>query len=472
MRRTGILDETPGGALAVIAALVFFGAVLASTPVLAESGSKDGEGADAPAVYLHHPEDVGKGVSSIVARRIGSVLRDQLSSNPGVDLADAFEPGELYDGKSISDAKSLYTSGIGLLRAGEYKRAKKKLESAVKIFDRRLVYLRDYDVLADAYANLAAAYHHAGYDFDARKYIKRFAHLRPNAELTRDWFPPELKRKVSEEQKNVDEAGTGTLQVKTNPKGAVIYLDGEKKGTSPVTLEGVTYGFHYIAAEGEKRRARAVRVFGRDKKQQLKFDLSKDAENQSEDIPAFYRGMRQTLRTGSFGEGLTPYLDELARRMDAEIVVWSLVMAEKDKYRVLPFAYRVSDGRMIWITGATFSKQLSNLRNRADKVTENIVEAVESMPESHVVESVELDVDVPEQSGERIAVRPTASETGGDVEAEAGGSEGFWGSDRFWTYAGIGGGVLVTAGLVAGGVALFGDNEKGKVNQFNVEVAW
>ena len=46
-------------------------------------------------------------------------------------------------------------------------------------------------------------------------------------------------------------AGTGDLQVRTDPAGAKVIVDGQTKGTSPVTVTGLTPGTHVVVLQNE-----------------------------------------------------------------------------------------------------------------------------------------------------------------------------------------------------------------------------
>lgn len=46
-------------------------------------------------------------------------------------------------------------------------------------------------------------------------------------------------------------AATGQLQIRTEPSGARVSVDGQKKGLSPVTVEGLTPGSHTVTVDGQ-----------------------------------------------------------------------------------------------------------------------------------------------------------------------------------------------------------------------------
>lgn len=48
----------------------------------------------------------------------------------------------------------------------------------------------------------------------------------------------------------------GTLQVDTNPAGAKVFVDGQERGVTPLTLDDITVGPHEIVLENEEGRVR------------------------------------------------------------------------------------------------------------------------------------------------------------------------------------------------------------------------
>jgi hypothetical protein len=46
-------------------------------------------------------------------------------------------------------------------------------------------------------------------------------------------------------------AATGQLQIRTDPSGARVLVDGQKRGTSPLTVENLSPGVHMVTVEGQ-----------------------------------------------------------------------------------------------------------------------------------------------------------------------------------------------------------------------------
>lgn len=448
-------------------------------------------------------------VSSIVPERIAELLRDRLGGEAGVDLLPSFEDAQKRkagaSGSSvIRKAREKYRSGNGLANAGKFEQASEPLSEAIEMLRENLAELEQFSVYTDALLKLAWSHWNIDHNYDARKSMREFAHLKPEAELDEEKYPEKLLEVYRNEVKKIEEAGTGTVVINSKPEGGTVWVDGEKRGEAPVRLDDVGFGYHYAVVEGPKggRVAEQLRIRGGGKEQTFTLKVETDAKAEEDadgsseepELPAFYTELTSAIDGGAFGTSeLEPYLTELAKRTDADFVAWVVMVKGETEYTAAPFVYRIEDGRLVRGDDVTFTLQLSNLRVGVRKLATSIVESVESMPESGAVESVALGAE-PEGASE-----PTPSgqqETGETKTAQAGeqgsGSESeqtetdgesvepppspepsdsSGGGNRTWTYVGIGGAAAVVGGLVAGGVLLM-NNQQQQPDGFSATVTW
>lgn len=193
--------------VAVFAAFAFVFSPFAVLAQQSADGAQNEEGEQAepaakpagptPKLFLLPAQGVRDEISSIIPERVGEMLRGQLEGKSQIELLPTYERLEKQGGgranAAVAEAERLYTSGIGLLTAGEDEKASKSFQKSVDILEQNIADLHNFNVLADAYKNMALAYFNAGFDFDGRKKMKVFAHLRPEAELDAEKFPKELR---------------------------------------------------------------------------------------------------------------------------------------------------------------------------------------------------------------------------------------------------------------------------------------
>ena len=470
-----------------------------------------------PKVFLLPAVGVRDEISSIIPERIGEMSRKQLQGQAGVDLLPTYEKlqeqfsaGGGRANAAVAEAKRLYTSGIGLLTAGEDKKAADSFQKAVDIMEQNIADLDNFDVLADAYKNMALAYFNAGFDLDGRKKMKVYGHLRPNDELDAEKFPKELIEVYEDEATKVEKGGPGKLTIKSTGQGSgLVYIDGTSKGKLPATVDDVGYGYHYLVVRGSSGGvwAEQIRVRGRGKEQTFEVELGQgqakkeeeDAQESKEsDEPAFYTGLVDAIKTGSFGTDLQPYLAELTTRTGAQFVAWVVMVRDDSGYSAVPFVYRADDGMMVRADKVHFAIDLSNLRAGVSEVGANIAAAVKTMPEDKAFASVEL-VKPPEPEPEPTTAQKT-DQTGeeGEGTSQPADEETVVAqkedeskkdeavkppptvppseseeADDTWMWIGIGGGAATAVALVVGGVVLAtSSGGSGGASSFDAKLTW
>jgi len=511
-----------------VAVVAMVATAMAPVPVIsqpAEGGGESGSAEEAnessgeaeasgevPTMYLLPVDRVQESISGIVPDRIDELTRGGIESDKRMALKSSLGTGaeEAAGDKAVSEARGKYRSGIGLVEAGEYERASETLSEAVSSLRDNIEHLEDFPVLVDALKNLARAYGEAGFDFDARATMREFAHLNPDATLDPKKFSEKLRKIYAEEAKKVRSAGTGQLTIEAtkqgeNVEGAQVVIDGTNKGTTPVEVTDVGFGYHYLVIRGpagETVATKQMQVRGRDSEQTFTLELaggSKEAEDgqadgdaENEETPAFYSDLRETIQTGRFKfSELKPYLDEVGNRTGADVVTWVLMSRDDSGYQATPFAYRVEDGRFVQGETVEFDVQLSNLRSGSSTLAEEVVATALQIDEYETKQRVAL-VEKPASAGEVTSEaageskasasgqtgEPTSSETkqaGEAVEPPPTPEQSAAGDDDRgispWWY--VAGSAVVVGGLAAGGAVLLSNpSDPTRPTGFEAQVSW
>lgn len=436
--------------------------------------SKDGP---SPKFFMLPTQSVRSSVTSIVPERIGEILREQIKQDVRVELMPGYEEIQKGLGGStaaIAQAESLYTSGIGLLTAGEDKQAAENFQRAVDIMEQNLGDLTNYDILADALANLALAYFNSDFDLDARKRMQQYAQMRPGQTLDKDRFPKDLIAIYEEEAKKVKSAGPGKLKVDAKGKPAMVFVDGVEKGNAPATIDDVGFGSHYLVVRGTDGSvwADVIRVKGRGKSQEFSADLAKGSgPKKGEGPPAFYTDLLEKIETGTFGTDLAPYLKELTSQTGAAYVAWVVMYKKSGEYVAAPFAYRASDGMIVQGDDVTFNIELSNLLVGVSTLSKSLVDLALQMPQSRAVTTVQLGGPPPKEVVTTTTTTDTTATSDTTVTIKEPSEPPPSQARSTWTYVGVAAGGLVLVGLVAGGIYLLSEDGT-TAPGFNTEVSW
>lgn len=107
---------------------------------------------------------------------------------------------------------------------------------------------RDFDLLVEVSTMLAAAHAVSGDAAQAKAELERLYTIAPRPKLSSSFFSPELL-KYADAQRRMVGAARGKLTVRTDPTGARVWVDGTFRGLSPVSVDGMAGGKHFIATE-------------------------------------------------------------------------------------------------------------------------------------------------------------------------------------------------------------------------------
>ena len=448
-----------------------------------------------PKVLLLPTQSVNNSISSIIPERIGEQVDSTVKSDPKVEVMPTYEEirkqlgGQGVASAVIAEAEQLYTSGIGLLTAGEDQKAAESFQRSVDLMEANIADIGNYDILSDALANLALAYHNSKFEVDAKKRMKQYAHLRPTATLDAEKYPKEMQKIFTKETKKVSKGGPGKLTITSNVKGAKVYIDGVEKGATPVTVEDVGFGHHYLVVRGPTGSvwAEKIRVKGRGKAQ--KFDVKLGAAGAQKEVagkkgalPAYYVDLNGTIKSGRFSStGLQPYTSELAKETGAQYIAWVIMYKDGRKYSAVPFVYRAEDGLFVRGETSQFNIELSNLRKGVSALSAEIVDMVVNTSEDAAITDVELG------PAPVVVAAASPSATPTETNAAASNSQSPYTDSTVtkkaevppseetstWTYVAAGGAVLLVGALIAGGIFLLSDDgNPDRANGFDTVVSW
>ncbi len=443
-----------------------------------------------PKVFMLPTQSVNDSISSIIPERIGEQVREGVKQDGRAQLMPSYDEvrkkldGGGHASAAIAQAETLYTQGIGLLTAGENQKAAETFQRSVDMMEQNIADLSNYDVLADALANLSLSYFNAKFDLDARKRMKDFAHLRPTAKLDAEKYPKELLEVLADEQKKVASAGPGKLNMTVNVEGAKIFVDGVNKGVSPQTLTDIGFGTHYLVVRGPKGgvSTEKMRVKGKGKTQDFKIELGAGSASVSENSgdAGFYNDLLASVKTGRWGAESQPYLKELGSRTGAEFVGWLVMYKESSKYIAVPFMHRISDGMTVQLAAAEFNIELSNLRSGVSGISKSLVDATLKFPEDKAVVDVVLGpdtvvvakappVETKTKKDDVVVVSDPYEGQPMQTPPDAPPSEEM----STWTYVAAGGAVIVAGALVAGGIYLLSDSGNSeRAPGFDANISW
>lgn len=231
------------GTLASMVAVASAAFLVASAPIArADDDESSGRGAYVVAIAA---DDA---VRPVVGR-VGAVARRALRRHQGVDHASA---DEAFLGvtallrRRLDEAQSLLESGRQSYENVELPDAITALTASVEAFEGAGGALEDPTALGDALLLLGAAYTLADQQNDARRVFARLHVLQPGRRPDPNVFPPDIVTRFERAAPRDARSPSASIEVRSEPDGAEVFVDGVARGTTPMTVHGLVSGSHIV----------------------------------------------------------------------------------------------------------------------------------------------------------------------------------------------------------------------------------
>jgi hypothetical protein len=146
-------------------------------------------------------------------------------------------------------AQTMFTESRTDFDNREYEAAERKLRSALKEFDKAVPSMKQCGNLCDAWAMYAASLKARGDIEEAKLAVLNLLALSPQFEIDRKKYPSDFSAFRAQVASSRTAQLRGNVAVKTKPAGARVYLNGEFKGFTPLTLQTLPIGKAMVKVE-------------------------------------------------------------------------------------------------------------------------------------------------------------------------------------------------------------------------------
>ncbi|RMG11336.1 MAG: PEGA domain-containing protein [Deltaproteobacteria bacterium] len=287
-------------------------------------------------------------VETAVAR---SPLLERYDPNPV--LLGEEGPG----GAARTEAREAMAAGRLAYENLELEDAISHFKEAAKRYAEALPYLDDLGELAEALAFLGAAHFLLGDRERAYQAFGAALRAKPDYEPDRRIFSPPLVEAFEGAKWEYSELPRGKLSVLSRPAGAEVVVDGVVRGATPLVVEDLPTGLHFVVVRDRGRfpvneRAKVTDVD----------PATLDVALQPGPRTALYESLVEQAveasgarpqETGqepaptARSSALPPALRELSRLFSAERLIFGRLVPEGDRIRLELVGYDVSSGREI-----------------------------------------------------------------------------------------------------------------------------
>ncbi|UJR85926.1 PEGA domain-containing protein [Sandaracinus amylolyticus] len=189
------------------------------------------------------------------------------------------------------------------VRNGDARDAAERADRIVELFEQRLEAVRR-EQLVDAHMLAAAARCQMRRARECEEGFARVLVFREGQEYDASRYPPGAQEAFDRARARTLAGPRGTLVVETDPAGAEIYVDGRSYGPSPVRVDGLLRGDHYVTIKhlGYERVIRRATLEGNESR--VRYDLAPNERAQLVASQEFQRVLRGELGEERAGANL------------------------------------------------------------------------------------------------------------------------------------------------------------------------
>ncbi|TVQ99718.1 MAG: PEGA domain-containing protein, partial [Deltaproteobacteria bacterium] len=379
------------------------GPALGGTPAAAQSSAE---------VFLLPFEPLGPGVSSTVVNRINENVQRRLQMERVNFTTEVSREAAASGGAAaVREAQQEYQRGIGLYVVQDYQGALTAFESSVAAFGRGVSDIQDFRAVPDALFKLAESYYRTGNEDMARITLMRALVIRPEAPPAEE-AGQAFGRFYESVRESMARLGRGSIVVESNPPGLVVVVNGEERGSAPVTVTDLPVGEHYVQVRGgDQLRAGQMVGVQRNREMEVRLDAQRSAATQAAATadPRYLRSLRESVQRGTISDSLIPFMRELSARQGVQYVVVGVIVRRDRTFEALPFVYRASDSLFAEIPPQEYDDELANLSAHSMSQAQLIRAALRRFPEDRLVTGAPI-IEVEEEPLPGMAAVPTQEE--------------------------------------------------------------
>lgn len=231
--------------------------VLALTALMTPPQSLAQPGPDPPRaaaarMWMAEPIALDADIDSTLLQHLGDAMQTELERSAAVQLLRGPET-LLQSGTEAAAVGARLARAGELLRRGEeyyvnfeYGPAAASLAEAAGLYTMTLAELKDEELARLYRARLieGLAWLEAGQPLAGRLAFTKLATIRPDFEPDPSLMPPHARSAYQQAVGEVMALGTGAVEVRCEPDGATVLVDGVPRGQTPLTIAGLPQGTH------------------------------------------------------------------------------------------------------------------------------------------------------------------------------------------------------------------------------------
>jgi hypothetical protein len=263
------------------------------------------------------------------------------------------EAYEAMEKKHFSEARALF---------------KKAIELALRQPERA-----NFGQIFDAHMAWVVASVQDGDEDEARAILRTLAKLAPNYALPKE-LPPVFQREFERAKLLANRLPKGSISIES-PEGAVVFLNGQPVGISPLLVSNLPRGTHYVSMEDGNQF-------------DMRFGQVVELQSAHAQVRGAFSKITIRLPAGFVADPvLTPYLDLealerlvfLAREMDAAFVLVGFVKElEPNHFHLSLTLFHAQKKRFLSLSPVGFSKSLVGKAFLGKRISDAVLQSLRS----------------------------------------------------------------------------------------------
>jgi len=276
-----------------------------------------------PAVWLDSPVPLDRNLETSDLDRIAGALKKAIADNVRGDVVYGRDvilrppaPGE--EGTGLQRARTLLSEGKESYLGFEFAPAAAALAEAAALLTNELAHLTAGDVerLYEARLLEGVAWVEAGQKAAAKAAFRKLITIRPDFEPDPVRVPPNARQVFRKSLGELRVQGLASIQVRSEPSGATVYLDGLKRGITPLTVAGLPAGSHglRLTLDGYQALTRAITL-------EPKQEATSDSQLEPSALLAAYERIRAAARAGRSHATVEADLSHLSEEIGCSSII-------------------------------------------------------------------------------------------------------------------------------------------------------
>lgn len=329
--------------------------------------------------------------AGMISEKFDEATRQELRKNKRIELRGDTKPsqpgGTTGADPRVEQAENLRTAAKASFAKKDFEGALKQLQAALALYEEGLASVGRLEAVLETLGYLGACSLSLGYDDDAKDYFGRVLALMPDA-APMDDYPVQSIQLFEKLKTQQSKKKKGALTVKTDPPGAIVRVDGVERGASPVTVNDLPRGEHYIQAASDTAGVAGQKVEvkgGKADTVELKLSTTVGPEPSQPVDPALVREVAKMAAEGKLGPPFRERADQIAGLTKAACLVVGHVEGQGNGYVLSAYVYSPDQKQVAALDEARFRADLSSVNVQAATFAHAVEEACNKFPYDKIV---------------------------------------------------------------------------------------